>query len=196
MNIVGIIPAAGTASRLSPIPCSKEILPIGIEQWGDEPYKRPKVAIQYVLDSMKSANIQKTYIVIRNNKWDIPAYLGDGSMFGMNIAYVMMGVPYGAPFSINQAYPFIGSAIVALGYPDILFQPANVYSLLIEKLKKDNADVVLGLFPATNPRKMDMIEFDRNNNISRFVIKPEKTELQYTYINAVWTSNFTKFMRS
>lgn len=194
MDLVGIIPAAGYATRLHPIPCSKEVLPIGIEQWGDKPYKRPKVAIQYVLESMRAANITKTYIVIRDYKWDIPAFLGDGKMMNMDIAYLMMGLPYGAPFSVNQAYPFIASSIVALGYPDIIFQPQTVYKTMIEKLDNENADVVLGLFPATNPRKMDMIEFDQNDKITRFVIKPQKTKLQYTYINAVWTPVFSKYI--
>jgi glucose-1-phosphate thymidylyltransferase len=85
MDIVGIIPAAGTATRLSPLPCSKEILPVGMEQWGDKPYKRPKVSIQYLLDSMREADIKKTYVIIRKNKWDIPAFLGDGNISGMNI---------------------------------------------------------------------------------------------------------------
>ena len=194
MDIVGIIPAAGTATRLSPLPCSKEILPVGMEQWGDKPYKRPKVAIQYLLDAMREADIQKTYVIIRKNKWDIPAFLGDGNIFGINIAYLMMGLPYGTPFSINQAYPFINSNLVALGFPDILIRPQNVYRTLISKLKKDQADVVLGLFRATNPQKMDMIEFDKSSKISRIVIKPKKTVLQYTYINAVWTPVFSKYM--
>lgn len=194
MDVVGVIPAAGLATRLSPIPCSKEILPVGVEQWGDKPYKRPKVAIQYVLDGMRQANIRKIFIVIRENKWDIPAYLGDGKAFGFDIAYVMMGLPFGAPFSINQAYPFINSSIVALGYPDILFKPSNVYSILLEKLKEKNAGLVLGLYKATNPQKMDMIEFDRDNKISRIVIKPVESELQYTYVNAVWTPVFSDFI--
>lgn len=196
MDVVGVIPAAGLATRLSPIPCSKEILPVGMEQWGDKPYKRPKVAIQYVLDGMRQANIRKIFIVIRENKWDIPAFLGDGKALGFDIAYVMMGLPFGAPFSINQAYPFIDSSIVALGYPDILFEPRNVYRVLLEKLTKNNADLVLGLYKATNPQKMDMIEFDQDNNISRIVIKPEQTELEYTYVNAVWSPGFSKFMYS
>jgi glucose-1-phosphate thymidylyltransferase len=194
LDVVGIIPAAGMATRLSPIPCSKEILPIGIEQWGDKPYKRPKVAIQYLLECMRAANITKTYIVIRENKWDIPAFLGDGKMMKMDIAYLMMGLPYGAPFSVNQAYPFITSSIVALGYPDILIKPQNVYNVLIEKLTGENADLVLGLYEATNPQKMDMIEFDGDHKISRISIKPKHTHLQYTYVNAIWTPAFSKFM--
>lgn len=193
MDIVGLIPATGAASRLSPIPCSKEILPVGIEEWGGGSGRKPKVAIHYVLESMRKANITKAYIIIRNNKWDIPAYLGDGKEFGLDIAYLMMGLPYGPPFSVNQAYPFISSSIIALGYPDIIFQPNSVYNILLEKMKTEKADVVLGLFPAVNPQKMDMIEFDANENISRIVIKPQKTDLQYTYINAVWSPRFNHF---
>ena len=194
MDIVAVIPAAGIATRISPLPCSKEILPVGIGQWGENLSRRPKVSIQYLLENLRMANITKAYIIIRDNKWDIPAFLGDGKITGMNIAYLMMGLPYGTPFSINQAYPFTGSNLVALGFPDILIRPQNVYKTLINKLKKEQAEVVLGLFRATNPQKMDMIEFDKSNNVSRIVIKPKETDLQYTYINAVWTPVFSRYM--
>lgn len=193
MDIVAVIAAAGISSRLSPIPCSKEILPVGTGHQGDGT-RRLKVAIQYLLESFRMAGITKTYIVIRTNKWDIPAFLGNGNSEGMDIAYLLMGLPYGAAFSVNQSFPFTGSSIVAFGFPDIIIHPQNVYRTLAVKLREENADVVLGLFPATNPQKVDMIQFDGSNRISRFVIKPGKTELHYTYLTALWTPVFSKFM--
>ena len=109
MDIVGIIPAAGTATRLSPLPCSKEILPVGMEQWGDKPYRRPKVAIQYLLDAMREAGIKKTYLIIRNNKWDIPAFLGDGNAVTYSIiengSYIDIGTLDDYSGAVSEYWP-------------------------------------------------------------------------------------------
>ncbi len=45
-EIIGLIPAAGQATRLAPLPCSKELYPIGLERGG----ARPKVVCEYLLD--------------------------------------------------------------------------------------------------------------------------------------------------
>ena len=44
-GLVGIIPAAGKGTRLSPFPCPKELFPVGYQdyQQGDEIQRRPSV---------------------------------------------------------------------------------------------------------------------------------------------------------
>lgn len=39
---------------------------------------------------MHAAGITEAYIVLREGKWDIPAYLCDGAMVGMHLAYLMV----------------------------------------------------------------------------------------------------------
>jgi glucose-1-phosphate thymidylyltransferase len=55
-------------------------------------------------------------------------------------------------------------------------------------------DLTLGLFPASRPEKMDMVDLDHEGRIRSIQIKPKHTHLHYTWIVAVWTPIFTAFM--
>ena len=70
---------------------------------------------------MRLADVRKAYIILRKGKWDIPSYLGDGKFLDMRIAYLMMDLPYGPPYTLDQGLPFVKDAFVAFGFPDILF---------------------------------------------------------------------------
>jgi len=193
-EVIGLLPAGGKASRLAPLPCSKELYPIGFRPVEGGRSLRPKVVCHYLLEKMRLADVTKAYIILREGKWDIPAYLGDGKMLDMHLGYLMMDLPFGVPYTLDQAYPFVKDATVVFGFPDIIFQPDDVFVQLLAKRAETNADIVLGLFPADQPRKMDMVDLDANGRIRGIEIKPARTDLRYTWIIAVWTSDFTRFM--
>jgi glucose-1-phosphate thymidylyltransferase len=193
-EVIGLLPAGGQATRIAPLPCSKELYPVGFRPLEDGRSLRPKVVCNYLLEKMRLAGITKVYIVLRQGKWDIPAYLGDGTMLGMNLAYLMMHLPFGAPYTLDQAYPFMQDSLVALGFPDVIFQPDDAFVQLLARQAATNADVVLGLFPADQPQKCDMVDVDNEGRVRRIVIKPLETHLRYTWMIAVWTPVFTRFM--
>lgn len=191
--VVGLVAAAGQASRLGLLPCSKEIYPVG---WGpsEDGGPRPKVASHYLFDQFRRAGVESVYVVLRDGKWDIPAYWGDGHRAGLNLAYLMMRSPYGTPFTLDQAYPFVCDQRVAMGFPDILLSPDDAYAQLLRRQEKIGADVVLALFPAQRPEKVDMVELDDAARPRRILIKPKATTLTYTWIAAVWTPEFTLYL--
>ena len=193
-EIVGLIPAAGQAARIAPLPCSKELYPVGFKVDEEGRRSSPKVVCQYLLEKMRLAGITKAYIVLRPGKWDIPDYLGDGIIVDMRLAYLMMGLPFGVPYTIDQAYPFLQDAVVAFGFPDMLFEPDDVFLQLLNRQTASSADIVLGIFPADRPQKVDMVDLDDDWRIRRIVIKPRQTDLNYTWGIAVWTPIFTHFM--
>ncbi len=194
-EVVGLVPAAGWGRRVAPLPCSKEIYPVGFHTGGKQK-GRPRVAMHYLLENMRRADVQKVYVVLREGKWDIPAYLGDGHELGLHVAYLMMRLPHGTPFTLDQAHPFVQDARVVFGFPDILFQADDAFVRLLEKQRRTGADVVLGLFPAHQPHKMDMVEADAEGRVRSIIIKPAKTLLKRTWIIAVWTPAFTAFMHT
>jgi glucose-1-phosphate thymidylyltransferase len=194
IEYVGLIPAGGKAERISPLPCSKEIFPVGFGNIGQNNQLRPKVAAHYLLEKMRLAGAEKAYIVLSKGKWDIPAYFGSGSMVNMALGYLMTEHPYGVPFTIDSVFPFLKNKHVLFGFPDILFQPSDVYSRLIERMHTSRADIVLGLFLAENPQKMDMVELNTDGTINDIQIKPLQTNLKWTWIVAVWNDAFTQFM--
>lgn len=191
-KLIGVIPAAGHASRISPIPCSKEIFPIGFHE--GEGGTEIKVAASTLLESFHNAGVDQVYMIIRKGKWDIPEYLGTGILPECSLAYLVTDPTKGTHYTIDLAYKFVKDHIVMLGFPDILFEPQNAFAQLLDKQQQTGADVVLGLFKATNPHGADMLEVDAGGRLSDIVIKPKETELEYTWIIAVWTPAFSEYL--
>jgi glucose-1-phosphate thymidylyltransferase len=193
-EVIGLIPAAGRAARLGRLPCSKEMLPLGAGYVGAQNTGTIKVMLHSVLEKLCRAEIYRTYIILREGKWDIPAYFADGSIVNMHLAYLMLGPPFGVPYTLDQAYPFIHDRKIALGFGDILFHAEDAYVRLLNWQSSSNADVVLGLFPANRPDKVDMVELADEHRVRRVIPKPLRSELNYTWGNAVWTTAFTEFL--
>ncbi|MBO3458868.1 sugar phosphate nucleotidyltransferase [Aetokthonos hydrillicola Thurmond2011] len=193
-RIIGLLPAGGQAKRISPLPVSKELYPVGFHSFGDKSDLRPKVVCHYLLEKMQLAGIEQAYFILRPGKWDIPSYFGDGTMLSMSLGYLIMGLPYGVPFTLDQAYPFVQDAVVAFGFPDILFQPDDAFVKLLERQQKSNADVVLGLFPTEQPHKAGMVDFDASGKVHLVIEKPNQSDLRYMWAIAVWTPAFTQFL--
>ena len=195
-QVIGLLPAGGKATRISPLPLSKELYPIGFRSLDGKSHIRPKVVSHYLLEKMHLAGIEQAYFILKPGKWDIPGYFGDGSIFSIHLGYLIMGLPFGVPFTLDQAYPFVKNAIVALGFPDILFQPNDAYVKLLERLEASNADVVLGLFPTEQPQKAGMVDFDDSGKVRSIVEKPQVSNLRYMWGIAVWTPNFSEFLHN
>ena len=193
-DVFGLIPAAGQATRLGHLPCSKEIYPVGFQLQGADGSLFPEVACHCLLQSLRVAGVTRVFIILRNEKWDIPAYLGDGAQLDMHIGYLLMGLPYGCPYTLDQAWPFVQNKRVALGFPDVIFRPANAFVRLLMRQEQTGADVVLGLFPSDRPHKMDMVDVDSTGRVRRIMIKPKRTKLSYSWLLAVWTPMFSNFM--
>jgi len=193
-EIVGLIPAGGKGNRIAPLPFSKELYPVGFHDANEDLSLRPKVVSHYLLEKMRLAGITKVYIILRKGKWDIPAYFGDGKILKMNLAYLMMDLPFGVPYSVDQAYPFVKDAVVILGFPDIIFQPEDAFSQALTKLSNTNADIVLGLSPVEKPQNWDMVDLTEDGRVHRIYIKQPRINLPYGWFIAVWTPVFTNFM--
>jgi glucose-1-phosphate thymidylyltransferase len=170
------------------------LLPVGFGTVPGKSGARPIVASHYLLESFRQAGIRKGYVIIRQGKWDIPAYWGDGKMLGMDLAYVLIEGSSGPPDTIDRANSFIKDKIVAFGFPDILFRPKDVFAKLLARLNHRGVDVVLGLFPAHDTTAMDMVDIDARLCVRAIHLKPRKTSLKYAWLCAVWTSTFTEFL--
>lgn len=196
LEVVGLLPAAGKGTRIAPLPFSKELYPVGFRFVDDGVQRslRPKVVCHYLLERMRLAGVTKVYIVLRNGKWDIPAYFGDGAIVDMHLAYLTLHLSWGQPYTLDQAYPFVRDARVAFGLPDILFQPDDAFVQLLARQIETKADVVLGLFPAHQRQQFDMVDVDHVGRVRSIQRNPRHTHLRYTWIIAAWTPVFTRFM--
>ena len=189
MEITGLIPAGGLAERLGKLPCSKEILPY-VDDSG-----RITVISANLIRYYRLAGIRNTCFIVRKEKKDIQAYFGNGSAHGVNITFLPMKVPYGTPFTLNDAYPLVRNKIVALGFPDILFQPENAFGMLKDRFLKSADTVILGVVPCKNSISSDMIEFNPDKTISDIIIKQNRPDLKYGWFIAMWKPAFTDYMK-
>ena len=194
METIGLIAAAGQATRLAPLPCSKELFPIGFEPHPETGELHPKPVSKYLLELMCEAGARQVYLVIRKGKWDIPQYYGDGSQLGIDLAYLIMHKPYGPPFSLDQAYTFVRGKNIVFGFPDILISPLDALKTMLAHLQQQQADVVLGVFPVQHPYKWDMVALGENGAVKHIYPKPQQSDLRYGWALACWTPAFTEFM--
>ena len=119
-EVVGLVPAAGRATRF--LPCSKELYPIGFRPVDGGRSVRAKAAC-HGLPPQAILGIAKAYIVLGKNKWDIPNYFGNGLMLDVNLAYLTLSASSGAPYTLDEAYPFVRHSVIAFGFPDIVLEP-------------------------------------------------------------------------
>ncbi len=194
LDVVGLVPAAGRGTRLQPLTCSKEIVPVGKVLDAVSGTIRPKVAAEYLLEKMRLAGITRTYVVIREGKWDIPEYFGEGGKVGMSLAYVVIPGSLGPPDTIDRAYSFVKPYRVAFGFPDILFEPDDAFVRLLAQQEATGADVVLGLHRVEEPQQWDMVDSDEHGRVRGIFMKPAETTLEFGWHLAVWTSAFTEFL--
>ncbi len=190
--MIGLIPAGGMATRLGPLPCSKELLPVGAFATPDGP--RPRPVITYLLEQWQHAGIERALVVVRPGKWDIPAYLGDGRAFGPRLAYLTVHEPHGAAYTLAAALPFLAGQPVALGLPDVIIRPANVYARLVAWHNAQRPDLTLGLFPCEHPQTADMVAITADQRVTAIEIKPPATTLRWTWMAAIWSPVVTDIL--
>src|SRR2546423_14853422 len=74
----GIIPAAGSGTRIQPLAFSKELLPVGGRL--DGAVERPRAISEYLVDRMITGGASKLCFVIAPGKSDILEYYGGGNL--------------------------------------------------------------------------------------------------------------------
>lgn len=193
-EIVGIIPCAGYATRISPLPCSKEIYPIGFFPGINSDKTEHRVISSFLLESLAIGGASLAYMILRKGKWDIPQYYGRGKAFRLPLSYISIEPTSGPVYTLDEAYPFVKGKQILFGFPDIFIRPKNAFLQLLQKQAESGADIVLGLFEAENHRKVDMVKTGLNGRVKQIIIKPVQTELTHTWLIASWGSAFTQLI--
>ena len=184
---IGLVPAAGRAERLGALPCSKEVLPVGVEADG-----RLRVAADDLLEAFAAAGVQRAYVVLRPGKWDVAAQLGSGARHGLTLGYLLAEGSRGVPDTLTAAEPFVRGARVAVGFPDILFRPRDAFVRLGERFVAGG--VVLGLLPTDAPERSDTVELDADGNVVAIAIKSPAGRGAPAWVLALWGPVFTRVL--
>jgi dTDP-glucose pyrophosphorylase len=159
----GIIPAAGSGTRIQPLAFSKELLPVGSRRDGDT--ERPRAVSEYLIERMLRAGADKICFVISPWKSDILRYYG-GMIGDAAIAYVVQPEPLGLCDAIFRAAPLIGDdEIVLVGLPDTIWLPEDAFDAL-----PDDRLAFL-TFPVAQPELFDAVISDDDGMVREIQVK-------------------------
>ena len=177
---------AGRGTRLG-LAVSKEIAPLGAGSGA--------VISSVMLSRMAEAGFKKAVLTIADHKRDVRDYFGTRFGTDLLLHYVFAEASPNTPTSIDAGYVLLKDNVCALGFADILYQPCPGYVRALAALERSDADVVLGMFPGTQPASCDMVAFDVSGQVREILIKQaEGARLYYTWSLAVWRPSFTEFL--
>ena len=179
-----MLPAAGRATRLGDaITGSKEVVDVG---------GRP--ATVHLLERLAAGGIDRALIALRRGKWDVPEALTGPRLHGVDVGYVMVDTTPSPAHTIAPALRLVPDDIIALAFPDVLFEPPDAFARLVAAQATEDADVVLGLLPPRAPERVDMVELDDDGQPAHIVIKQPDRGLRYSWTLAVWSPRFSRLL--
>ncbi len=148
-NIVGLVPAAGGGTRLYPFSRAvpKEMYPI-----------MGKAVIEHCVENLKEGGIKKIFMVVGYQKGSLMDYIGDGSLFGVNVAYIYQMERGGLGHAILQGKDWIKSTFTVL-LGDSFIEPKSEIKRLIELHKKDKPIATVLLFKVDSAKGYGIVKF-------------------------------------
>ena len=159
-RIVGLIPAAGYATRLGGIESSKEVLEVG---------GRP--LLDQAVDHLRATPCDEIRVVTRPEKTDVVARArvlgarvveGHPETLARSLALGLEGLP--------------DDAVVCFGFPDCLWEPLDGFRALVDRVR-GGAEVCLGLFRSNEPERYDTVALeDGGDRVARVDVKPAAPE--------------------
>lgn len=148
-----------------------------------------------MMRAMAQGGIERAVWILRDGKWDVASRLGDGAEWGLNLAYVAVPPTRCVPETLMRARRWVEGCDVALGFPDILLQPPDLWRRLTAFHRSHDGDLSLGLFPCEQAWKADMVSFDDGGRLRDVIIKDATCDYRWTWSVAIWRPRITDFMR-
>jgi glucose-1-phosphate thymidylyltransferase len=193
-NLIGLIPAAGSGTRLN-LPFPKELYPT-LEN------NKYKPVANHVVDNLLATGLKHIVFVINKTKHQLLGYFGSGMKFDCSFSYVVQehiskgqSTSPGLADALSSAYHLIREKTVLFGMADTIMWPKDAFQKGL-KSSDPKADVTLCLFPTKFPEKFGMVAFDQQNKVERIVDKPESTDLKFMWGCIIWKPVFTEYLFS
>lgn len=192
-NVMGFIPAGGKGMRMKPFKLIKELLPVLIQNEGQE--NEVNLLIENAVNVLHSGGIKNVVCTINFDKEILMKILSDigGPSSDMKFSFVMqkhLDTEYGLPLGIAAAEPFIRGHTIFMKFPDTIVYPLNCFEELYEFHCEKKSDLTLGVFPTDNSKNLGPVMIDKNHKIIRLEDKPDNPSENNTWNVLIWEDSF------
>src|SRR6058998_3186441 len=157
-----VILAGGEGTRLRPLTFTrpKPMLPLG-----------PYPIIHYVLSHLSRNGFHDIIIIVGYLKDQVMGYLGDGSLFGVRITYVVEpeGVAFGTAGSLKLAAHLLDDTFLVVQSDTITELPLREMGLFHSNR---GGEVSIGLTTVEDPSSYGVAVVDEGDEIVKIVEKP------------------------
>ena len=171
--MLGIIPAAGAASRLQPLAFSKEMLPVG-STFDERGVERPKAVSEFLVERMIDAGADRICFVISPEKTDIIPYYARHPA-ARRFCYVVQERPSGLCDALFRALHVMrDDEDVLIGLPDTVWFPVSGFRLLPRDA------LAFLLFPVDEPWRFDAVVTD-GYRVTEVQVKADRPDSRWVW---------------
>ncbi len=164
--IYGSIPAGGLGTRLQPIGFSKELAPVA-----------GRAVIEYLIERMLLAGVDKIFINTAEDKTDLIRYLSAKSPYKKNLIF-MVRPRNGLLDGIVMPQQFLWDEDeLYFGLPDTIWYPKDGFA----QVRDMKGELVLGLFDTGTPEKFDSVVVGKKGRIQSIEVKVANPKSKWTW---------------